>query len=317
MSWSAFFRRLLNPEFETHPKRETYVIATQLDFDQVVATLDAGEAASLTTAWHSDGLLDQVGAAIVIRRHLADAMGPVELGRYVRHLMLRYRAAAGDAAYERYLATAPKDPTTPEFAQAEAHTLLERLRLAYSVVHLRDRHLMGIRMRFLFVLFVELVLVIAMLLGVFSAQATWLVNFEFVALVGLVGSTVSILRRSENIAAAATFADDPVVQISALRYGDWGLYAAALSGAVFAVVLAMIFMGNMVSVQGLTPSFCSPPGGAHCPGPLDQFTILQRNYALIGYADGAKLLVLCFLAGFAEQLVPDVLDRFAQTIAKK
>jgi hypothetical protein len=136
---------------------------------------------------------------------------------------------------------------------------------------------------------------------------------------------VSVLRRSQSIAAAATFVDDPVVQVSSLRFGHWGIYAATFSGPVFAIVLAMVFMGGILNIEGLTPGFCQPHGvgPSACPAThtaqfwTPQFWVLQRGFSLSGNIDAAKLLVLCFLSGFAEQLVPDVLDRFAHTVAKK
>jgi len=195
--------------------------------------------------------------------------------------------------------------------------LLDRLRLAYSVVHIRDCYLHKIRKCFLFMLLVELGLVVYVL--TIGRDSPWLSldNFGLVALVGLLGSTVSILRRSHSIAAAATFADDPMVQVSALKFGDWGLYAAVFTGPVFAIVLAVIFMGGVVSVDGLTPTFCTHALKADCPGAHDQFWVLQRGFSLKANFDAAKLLTLCFLSGFAEQLVPDMLNRFADTITKK
>jgi hypothetical protein len=297
---------------------EICVIATRLDYERVLSSDSKVEVEALRSDWESKALLDRIGAAIEVRKIIAASMPVEELKRYVSHLQVRYRAAGGEDNYQRYIAGAPKnlEASEPEL-RAEVRTLLERLRLAYSVVHFRNCYLRSIRWRFLAALLIELILLVAILTTGRQFQSISLANFGLVALVGILGSTVSILRRSQSIATAETFTDDPMVQVSALRFGRWGIYAAVFSGPVFAIVLALVFMGGIINVDGLTPVFCTHYTATDCPGPREQFWVLQRAFTLKTNIDAAKLLVLCFLSGFAEQLVPDVLDRFAQTVAKK
>lgn len=316
MAWTSLTERFGLGRFGLlkNANPETCVIATSLDYERATspdhATLTD---AQLDTAWRSPAILDQIGAAIEVRKRLTETMSQEELKRYVGHLQLRYRAAAGDAAYDRYAAGAPKTFSSREELLAEARTVLDRLRLVYSIVHFRDRYSSNIRGIFLTALVVEVIVMVSLL----SSQALqlWLYNSILVALAGLLGSTVSILRRSHSIAAAATLADDPVVQVSALRYGYFGLYSGALSGAIFAMILALVLMSKLIDVPGLTPQFC-PAKTAFCAKPLSQFSILQRDFTLASNIDAAKLLFLCFLSGFAEQLVPDVLDRFTGALSK-
>ncbi len=333
MRWSEFFSwfrsagraRPFAPANQADPATaagkvnpETWVIATSLDYARalVLSATDTVGPVSLKAAWESPNLLDQIGAAIQVRKLIAHEMPDEELKRYVSHLALRYRASAGDASYERYLATAPKTLASKADALAEADTLLDRLRLAYSIVHLRDSYMSNIRGYFLLFLLFEFVSVLA-IFAIDFKYPHLMSNFVPVVLAGLIGSTVSILRRTQSIAAAATFADDPVVQVSALEVGYFGLYAAALSGGVFAVILTLACMGGFLNIQGLTPEFCTPGGSGACPASAAPFTVLQHDFALKTGFDAAKLLFLCFLSGFAEQLVPDVLDRFAQSVSKK
>ncbi len=316
MNWSSVFSQESKQTYLD--SAEVHVIATPLDYRRAATSNAKIELDVLRAGWESHSILERIGAAIEVRKIIAEAMPVEELKRYVNHLQVRYHASVGDEVYRQYIGGVPKtlDACEAEL-RAEARTLLERLRLAYSVVHFRDDFLRAIRWRYLVALLIELLLVVAILTTSRDAMWTSLDNFGLIALVGLMGSTVSVLRRSHSIAEAATFADDPLVQVSSLRFGRWGIYAATFSGPVFAIVLALVFMGGLISIDGLTPAFCSQHTGVVCPGPRTQFWVLQRSFSLNANIDAAKLLTLCFLSGFAEQLVPDVLDRFAQTVVKK
>ena len=118
-------------------------------------------------------------------------------------------------------------------------------------------------------------------------------------LMGLTGSFVSILRRivretpanGQNMISGVAYRD-----FTELEAGKNSVYYALLTGPIFGVVIMLILAGNILGSVG----------GDFVPeinAVLDQ----QPN----AFQEAAKLMVWCFLAGFAEQLVPDVLDKLS------
>ncbi len=115
-----------------------------------------------------------------------------------------------------------------------------------------------------------------------------------VALSGAVGGTVSMVRRLKSIPANCSKA--------AIKRSQNQLWIAGIvsliNGAIFAIVLFLIFLGGLVS-GAMFPDFSQVNSG-----------IPESPQSL------ARLLVFAFLAGFAERFVPDTLDRLVANGAK-
>ncbi len=103
--------------------------------------------------------------------------------------------------------------------------------------------------------------------------------------------------------------------MSALDIAAASLFVAGLTGPVFALILLVLFMTGSLDLGGLTPKFLGAPLASGQPV-LPNFNVLNWTFHVAGAADGAKLCIWSFIAGFAEKLVPDVLDRFTKTSAK-
>ena len=118
---------------------------------------------------------------------------------------------------------------------------------------------------------------------------------SYVMIFGALGSAVSIMRRLGD-----TAIEDPLAGRPALLK----VWSAPLLGAVFSLVLSMMFLGNLV--QG--PLF-----------PKLKLDTPQHGWLLLGtfmgdlqpesWGDFAKLLLWSFGAGFFERLVPDAMQR--------
>ena len=302
------------------------LIASLLDFDQAMGLADthvaSGEmegvtAKTLVEGMNSSSVIDQIGAAINVRLILAAEMTDAELERYIQHLQNRYSVAVGAAAYARYAAGIPDNLFKhPKKMRAELQTLSYRLRLAYAITHIRDSYLAEIRrwcVTFLILSFIAVALAFGYQDLVGDSMPR--LNLGLIAVIGFVGALTSIARRANQLLASSPLEDDPVIQASALQQGRASLMIAGLSGPVFAVFILFVFMGSALSVEPLTPSF-TDQWVSGLPRHAD-FEIFQYHLWLKAPVDAAKMTVWAFTAGFAEQFVPDVLDRFASLGNKK
>jgi len=292
------------------------LIASFVDFQ---LALDVGTPAQqkiLTTGQGKKSQIDQIGLAIFARTVLAENMNSEELGRYVQYLQNRYAAAAGPAIYARYEVGVPKDFLQDRVKLlAELAALSHRLRLAYAVSWTRDEYLAGIKQACAWLLAVCLIVSLSAILGeryLWAQESLPLVNFGVVGVIGLAGALTSIARRADQILAGSPLADDPVVQASALQQGTASLFVAGLCGPIFALVLTVIFMGASLKFGQVTPEFVPWTSGLHGP----DFEVFQYKMSLKNETAAALLAAYAFVAGFAEQFVPDVLDRFSKAADK-
>ncbi|MDD1612110.1 MAG: hypothetical protein LUQ57_03115 [Methylococcaceae bacterium] len=118
---------------------------------------------------------------------------------------------------------------------------------------------------------------------------------------GLIGGYISSQRRMQMIPTEG----DPLSSVYELQNGQYFLWFAPLTGAVFAVVLMLLFISGIL--QGtIFPAFITlPPESGQNPASCWAFTQLLPKTS----ADYALLFLWSFIAGFAERFVPDALDR--------
>jgi hypothetical protein len=129
---------------------------------------------------------------------------------------------------------------------------------------------------------------------------------------GVIGGFISSQRRMQMIPSDG----DPLSSIYALENGRNFYWFAPLTGAVFAVILMLMFASGIV--QGsIFPRF--PPtvetSAANKSGEISSSTTTTKGAPTfegvmpIGAASYALLFLWSFIAGFAERFVPDALDR--------
>jgi hypothetical protein len=111
---------------------------------------------------------------------------------------------------------------------------------------------------------------------------------------GASGSLISALLRIQGVRDNSQLAQN----IVAFKYSVNALKIAPLTGFIFAIVLSLIFSAGLM-------------GGRLFPEVRNSWTnILFENDQL------AKWLVWCFIAGFSERLVPDMVDRLSAKAKK-
>lgn len=131
---------------------------------------------------------------------------------------------------------------------------------------------------------------------------------------GVLGAVISISRRTKAFNDIAGSDTDPIVRVMAMENGKTSIQLSIVAGGVFALVLYLVFVsgtaGN-IFVAKLVPAFQAAP---YCLTGMD---ILLAGFIPATTLDLAKLLMWAFIAGFAEKLVPDVLDRFAKISSRE
>jgi hypothetical protein len=240
------------------------------------------------------------------------------LQRNIWVLRERFREISGPTVYNAYLASnPPTESETPEklsLLKADLTRLLDVLHWYYALIPDRERLRKSLTKSCAHRIICYTLILIAILLTcalhahrpIISTPPHFHTSIAIAACVvywGIVGGFVSSQRRMQSIPSDG----DPLISVLGLDDAGYYLWLSPLLGAVFAVILAWMFMGGIV--QGtLFPNFETGPAGA------TWFSNLFSWEPLKGPSEYAKLFVWSFLAGFAERLVPDNLDRLASRL---
>jgi hypothetical protein len=114
------------------------------------------------------------------------------------------------------------------------------------------------------------------------------------AISGATGSLLSVLLRIQGVRDNNQLAQN----IVAFKYSVNAIKLAPVTGLIFAIVLSLMFSANLI-------------GGT-------LFPILKEYWANILFADNemSKWLIWCFIAGFSERLVPDMVDKLSEKVKK-
>jgi hypothetical protein len=131
-----------------------------------------------------------------------------------------------------------------------------------------------------------------------------------VTMAGMLGAFFSALTRLYNIDQTTAALITPTVrQLDGIHLLMYSL-VPPIVGAVAAVVLYVVFVGDFLGSGGLFPAMsCKPAEGAKDSGCTQLFDVLN-DYGPTTAKDYGKILVWAFIAGFSERFVPDTLQSF-------
>lgn len=132
--------------------------------------------------------------------------------------------------------------------------------------------------------------------------------FPVVVLSGCLGSFFSALIRLYQFDDLPKALVSPVLQDLPKFYLFIYSLVPAVVGAIAAAVLYLVFASKLLTVAQLIPEFTCKIGACK------NFTDLTSNFGPTTMEDYAKVLIWGFIAGFAERLVPDTLQRFANAL---
>jgi hypothetical protein len=140
---------------------------------------------------------------------------------------------------------------------------------------------------------------------------------------GIMGGCVSMLQRIQS----APNEGDALYNLAALSHGWKGISLSPLYGGIFAMLLYVLFTAGILqgsvfprivplNVASATPAESKSPAPSPLPSPSPAATSSSSAQSLpfsnTGPEDGrayALVVIWSFLAGFAERLVPDTLNR--------
>jgi hypothetical protein len=189
----------------------------------------------------------------------------------------------------------PADKDNESKLRADLVKIQEELNWAYTVLWVQEDY------RSSSTKIIAIVALIVMLL--FGLMAEYEVKWDLVSafllpnvfMAGMLGGCVSTLRRIQ----AAKFASSSDLDLVELERGKWSIYCSPLLGGIFAAILCALFAGGLLEGT-LFPKF------------KHDGELLFGCFSL-ECVEGAKLMVWSFIAGFAEELVPDRLDKLARS----
>ncbi len=190
-------------------------------------------------------------------------------------IRIKYKDLVGEKTYEAYQSSSPPDPKTGDVNQLRCDTLqiLAEFHWAYAFAPLREniRSVLLKRIFFITTAVALLTLAIAAIIY-YRADGDMSMQIPLLAVViafGMLGGYISLQQRIQSVPSTG----DPIVNISDLSNSQFTLYLAPISGAVFAVILYIIFIGGLLAGP-LFPTIYTPPkcpqAGAQNPGPKQE-----------------------------------------------
>jgi hypothetical protein len=224
----------------------------------------------------------------------------------------RFREMACPTVFEKYVASnVPVETDTPaklSLLKADLSRILDVLHWHYSLIPMRERLRKSLT-KYCIIYVVAYTAVLGILLHFlhvyrndFAAMTACVVYW------GIIGGFVSSQRRMESIPSDG----DPLISVFGLDCADYYLWLSPLLGAIFAVILMLMFMAGIL-IGPVFPAFHSAvgPGRGGAMPPTEGISYFRFAWETLptSGAEYAKLFLWAFLAGFAERLVPDSLDR--------
>jgi hypothetical protein len=222
----------------------------------------------------------------------------------------RLREIACPSVFQRYVESDfPRDSDTPaKFAllRADLGRILDVLHWYYSLIPMRERLRKSLTLRCIAYVVVYTAAFAGIYVACYHYKAEFFAMIAGVLYLGILGGFVSSQRRMQRIPDDG----DPLVTLFELDSAGYYLWLSPLLGAVFAIVLTLMFIAGILE-GSIFPTFYSP--ATHHRAGLTFFTFTWTTLPISG-ADYARLFVWSFLAGFAERLVPDNLDRLSSKL---
>ena len=228
-------------------------------------------------------------------------------------LRAKYHDIASQRAYEDYLASSP--PSPPERPddtniiplREDLENILGEFHWMYTITPAREELRKTISASLSGWAAITILAIAALAFLYYILVADSLPVLAAVLIMGVLGAYVSVQRRLQR----SSTEGDPIVGILELEKSRLSLIFMALaSGAIFAALLYLMFIADLM--QGtLFPviQVSSPRRQTGATTMFAQFAAFFASFGPATVADLAKLLVWSFIAGFAERLVPDALDR--------
>lgn len=242
-----------------------------------------------------------------------------ELSRRMWIIREKFRLQAGDSVYASYLNTLPdtitesslKHGVNPESYQLLKDDAVNIIRQMQRMNYYRMQRNMAINQKkeipiiIFFFLLIAGIVIFSLTNHTLTGQSWQLILLT--VYFGMIGAVVSLLQRLEQASNASTNFTDSAIGSTDIGHGMSNSYMISLvvSGAVFSVLVYLLSRSQLINILDLLPK---PDVNAECNLSESENFIGKFLCAPYDSAQTAKLLILCFISGFAERFVPDVLD---------
>lgn len=238
----------------------------------------------------------------------------------------KFKSQLGDGIYNKYYENLPKSLTdeslkdtsvAPDYDMLRediAHIARQMQRLAYYKIR-RNQSING-RKKFVIISMIILVIIGTLPFSNLSQYFPSLYNSEnetaikFLLIImysGITGTAISLLQRIEKASNIAPHFTDSALDAHdiSLNMSNWYVLSLLASGAIFALLVYFIAIAGVFNIVDLLPELE--------PGSNTKYTDANKIFKQVvimpdNPKDFAKLLIACFLSGFAERLIPDMLD---------
>ncbi len=255
----------------------------------------------------------------VVEMYLVKILPPDALKRKAWIIRARYLGIAGQEGYLLYnqstvatpLPGGPPPPNadgstelTPEALRADLITLLQDIYWLYRLRTDWEERRNWLAKTFAVFSFAVLLILVALILwsswNTPNIRRLILSALPLVTLLGAVGGFVSLLRRLQSVSIEGS----RLLGLIEMEYGKWSLlFQSLFSGSIFALILLLIFAAGLVKGD-LFPDLHELAAKGNT-----NFVELLWPLSEENTGEFHKLLVWSFIAGFAEQFVPDILDQ--------
>jgi hypothetical protein len=249
-----------------------------------------------------------IGDAILFERMLIRLLPEASLRRKASSLRERFRRLIEPEEYQFYLESGPPDPFQGDLGQlrTDLDELLNRINYIYIISPFREEMRTRISSRISGLLLLFLVFVAIFIIYRTSNPNTKLIPALLpVVIAGAIGGFVSVQQRIQT----APTGGDAIRGVLSLYDGWFSVYLSPLTGAISATLLYLLFLGDFLK-GSMFPEI-------DATGVAGKAIDFQAFFLTIGPKTGieyAKLIVWAFIAGFAERLVPDTLNRLVESV---
>jgi hypothetical protein len=292
-------------------------------FDHLVAvyvTLDKGDPRADDVIRKSRERPDDLNWGDIFRlENLVFSLQPPEVVKRSAWIIReRFHELECKSFYEKYVGSdIPAGGDSKEqqaLLRADLTKLLDLLHWSYALIQIRERIRRSLTIRcLLMVLGYTFLLALTLVWCHFHnglrgnqtfGDKSYLAILCTVIYCGIIGGFVSSQRRMQNIRTDG----DPLLSVFGLDNAGYFLWLSPMLGAIFALVLTVMFVGGFLK-GSVFPDFYSPKLNEG----ITFFDFVWYTLPKSG-EDYGKLFVWAFLAGFAERLVPDSLDRLGSKL---
>jgi hypothetical protein len=253
-----------------------------------------------------------------------------ELARRVWIIREKFKSQCGEEMYRHYhdnlppaiqesslMSDTPLDGNPLQLLRDDTVSIARQLqRLAY--IRIRRAESINERKRFVIQSTLLIMLITLSIFCLLNLDSQLLINSQegkdgakfllFIISSGITGTAISMLQRIEKAANVPPVITDSIhdtMQIT-LSMSNWYITSLLVSGAVFALLVNFITVAHLVNVLDILPDVANPKM------PPDTPLLQQLFYPPSNRVDMAKLMLACFLSGFAERLIPDILDNLVK-----